>query len=149
MIAMSAPLCKKEFYIQKFDFEHAGKAASDARKLLMDYGFDQQIVRRVAIAAYEAEMNMVIHGYGGTLILEINFEYIQLVAEDNGPGISDLKLAMQEGFSTASDEIREIGFGAGMGLPNIKRCVNFLGIETKPGRGTVVTMRVNLGPDAL
>ncbi len=81
--------------------------------------------------------------------MEINFEYIELVAKDNGPGISDLKLAMQEGFSTASDEIREIGFGAGMGLPNIKRCVNFLGIETKPGQGTVVTMRVDLGPDAI
>ncbi|HBS92987.1 MAG TPA: histidine kinase, partial [Firmicutes bacterium] len=98
---MSAPLCKKEFFVQEFDFEHAGKAASDMRKLLIDYGFDQQIVRRLAIAAYEAEMNMVIHGFGGTLIMEINFEYIELVAKDNGPGISDLKLAMQEGFSTA------------------------------------------------
>ncbi|NLY32049.1 MAG: anti-sigma regulatory factor, partial [Firmicutes bacterium] len=76
---------------------------------------------------------------------EINFDCIQLVAEDNGPGISDLRLAMQEGFSTASDEIREIGFGAGMGLPNINRCVDFLGIANKPEGGTVVTMRVNLG----
>lgn len=144
---MSAVLCKKEFYVKKFDFQHAGKAASDVRKVLMDYGFEQQLVRRVAIAAYEAEMNMVIHGQGGTLTLEINFEYIQLVADDNGPGISDLRLAMQEGFSTASDEIREIGFGAGMGLPNINRCVDFLGITNKPGGGTVVTMRVNLGAE--
>jgi anti-sigma regulatory factor (Ser/Thr protein kinase) len=144
---MSATLCKKEFYVQKFDFQHAGKAASDVRKLLMDYGYEQQLVRRVAIAAYEAEMNMVIHGQGGTLALEIDFEYIQLVAEDNGPGIPNLQLAMQEGYSTAGDEIREIGFGAGMGLPNINRCVDFLGIQNKPQGGTIVTMQVSLGAE--
>lgn len=141
---MSEQLYRQEFPVRKLDFIEAGSAASGVKKALMERGFDSQTVRRASISAYEAEMNMVIHGGGGSLILEIGRGYIQIMAVDKGPGISDLNLAMQEGFSTAGDEIREMGFGAGMGLPNIKRSVNFLGIETRPGRGTIVTMRLDL-----
>lgn len=141
---MSEQLYRADYSVQAMNFDSAGSAASNLRNALVQHGFDLPLVRRAAISAYEAEMNMVIHGGGGTLTLIINSDNILILAKDNGPGITDLNLAMQEGFSTAGDEIREMGFGAGMGLPNIDRCVNFLGIETQPGKGTVVTMRLDL-----
>ena len=144
---MSATALDKHYPIDHGDYVRAGEASADIKRALRQLGVSMEVLRRVSVAAYEAEMNMVIHGQGGTLALEIDFEYIQLVAEDNGPGIPNLQLAMQEGYSTAGDEIREIGFGAGMGLPNINRCVDFLGIQNKPQGGTIVTMQVSLGAE--
>jgi len=101
------------------------------------------LIKKSVIAAYEAEMNMVIHSLGGTFEVTIDSEGLQMVARDRGPGIADIEQAMQEGFSTASESIRRMGFGAGMGLPNIKRCVDCLEITSRVGKGTVVKMVVN------
>ncbi|SHE83251.1 Anti-sigma regulatory factor (Ser/Thr protein kinase) [Caldanaerobius fijiensis DSM 17918] len=121
---------RKEYKIIARDFSRAGEASSEIKNILKQLGLDEGIVKRASIVAYEAEMNVVIHSVGGTLALEIYPEYIAISAEDNGPGIKDLDLAMKEGFSTAPDEIREMGFGAGMGLPNIKKCSDKLDIST-------------------
>ena len=141
---MSGPLYSAEYSVLPMDFVSAGNASSSVRKSLIAYGLDSDIVRRAAISAYEAEMNIVIHGGGGKLVLKIYADYVKIEAIDNGPGISDLALAMQEGFTTAGDEIREMGFGAGLGLPNIQRCVNHLGIKSRPGLGTRATMRLDI-----
>nr|WP_297198927.1 ATP-binding protein [Thermanaeromonas sp.] len=103
---------------------------------MQQVGFPPELVRRVTIAAFEAEMNIIIHAYRGELKVDILPEKIVVIAEDEGPGIPDIELAMQEGYSTAPPEVREMGFGAGMGLPNIKRCSDRLEIKSEVGRGT-------------
>ncbi|MDN5347426.1 MAG: hypothetical protein PWP65_990 [Clostridia bacterium] len=130
------------FQVQGRDFQGAGVAASQIRRVLKQVGFDPQVVRRAGIAAYEAEMNIVIHAYRGTLSARITAQEIEIVAEDEGPGIADIELAMQEGYSTAPPEVREMGFGAGMGLPNIKRCADGLEIASEVGRGTTLRARI-------
>ncbi|NLN42572.1 MAG: anti-sigma regulatory factor [Clostridiales bacterium] len=129
------------YEIEAGNFTLAGEAASNIKKLLRQLGIDAKIVRKVSIAAYEAELNMVIHSLGGIMRLEITPKEIVLKARDDGPGIEDIELAMQEGYSTATELARELGFGAGMGLPNIKRCSDKLHLQSKLGQGTYLEAR--------
>jgi len=132
-----------EFPLESLDFMRAGEASSELKQRLKKLGFKPELVRRAAIAAYEAEMNVIIHAQKGTMKVEITPARLLIVVEDEGPGISDIKQAMQEGFSTASEAIRELGFGAGMGLPNIKRCADDLEIHSTPGGGTRLKITIN------
>ena len=129
-------------------FVRAGDASSRLKKMLKELGFPQDVVRRVAVASYEAEINMVIHANGGEIDVEIEPERITMIPRDRGPGIPDVSAAMKEGFSTAPDQIRSLGFGAGMGLPNMKRYTDSLEIQTELGVGTTLTMTVNVIPQA-
>lgn len=131
------------FPIAKGDFKTAGEASSTIKNKLLQLGFPVSLIRRVAIATYEAEMNLVIHSDGGTISAEIHPGFVDIVVSDVGPGIPDVKLAMQEGFSTASEEIREMGFGAGMGLPNMRSCASEFSIESAVGKGTTIRMRIS------
>lgn len=132
------------FNVEKDDFERAGEASSRIKKILRQLGIDSGIIRRAAIAAYEAEINLVIHSFGGSISIHIDPEAVIITARDAGPGIEDVELAMKEGFSTASDRVREMGFGAGMGLPNMKKCSDSFTIESVLGEGTVITMKIML-----
>ncbi|HEX2945033.1 MAG TPA: anti-sigma regulatory factor [Clostridia bacterium] len=134
---------KLHYDIPAYDLTYAGEASSNVKKLLVQLGIDPVRVKKAAIAMYEAEINAVIHGNGGAADVEISSGRIVICISDKGPGIADLELAMQEGWSTASDEIREMGFGAGMGLPNMKRYADRLDIDTEVGKGTRVTITVN------
>lgn len=126
------------------DFTQAGEASSRIKRTLQQIGIAPGLIRRVAVVTYEAEMNIAIHAYSGSLTITIWPHQIEIVAEDEGPGILNLELAMQEGYSTAPDKIREMGFGAGMGLPNMRRSSDDLQVETEAGIGTTVRMRINL-----
>ena len=126
------------------DFTRAGEASSDVKKKLKQMGVNPEAVRKVAIAMYEGEINMVIHAKGGEITVEISPEKIRMILADVGPGIPDIDLAMKAGYSTAPDEIRSLGFGAGMGLPNMKKYTDDMKIETALGVGTTITMEVNL-----
>lgn len=128
------------------DIRQGGAASSRLKRALGRLGVDPRDVRRAAIAAYEAEMNVIIHAdAGGEMVAEIQPHQVTILTMDSGPGIADLEQAMQPGFSTAPDWIRELGFGAGMGLKNIKNCADQLSIDTGPGRGTHLRITVNLG----
>jgi anti-sigma regulatory factor (Ser/Thr protein kinase) len=122
-------------------FDTAGDAASRVKRLLTELGLPGKIIRRAAVAAYEAEMNVFIHAHQGLLTVTVSPQVITMVVSDHGPGIEDLDLAMRKGYSTASDAIREMGFGAGMGLPNIKVSADKFRIESSP-RGTVLTITI-------
>jgi len=124
------------FKVQAGNFAQAGEASGNIKKLFRQLGIDSNIVRRIAIASYEAEMNIVIHSYGGTLKIIISPYDVLLIAEDTGPGIENIELAMQEGYSTAPEVARELGFGAGMGLANIKRCADRFDIVSSAGQNT-------------
>lgn len=124
------------------DFTCAGEASSKIKRNLKELGFPTSVIRNVAIAVYEGEINMVIHGGGGVIDAEISPECISLVLSDQGPGIPDVELAMQEGYSTAPDNVRQLGFGAGMGLPNIKKYTDEMIIETEVGKGTTIRLKV-------
>lgn len=126
------------------DFTRAGEASSDVKGKLKKMGVPPEVVRKVAIAMYEGEINMVIHAHGGKITVEITEDKIVMILADRGPGIKDINLAMQEGYSTAPDNIRSLGFGAGMGLPNMKKYSDTMEIETKIGQGTTVYMTVNM-----
>ena len=126
------------------DFTRAGEASSDVKRKLKQMGVSPDAIRKVAIAMYEGEINMVIHAKGGVITVEITTEKIKMILADVGPGIPDVKLAMQAGYSTAPDEIRSLGFGAGMGLPNMKKYSDSMDIDTRIGEGTTSTMVVNL-----
>ena len=126
------------------DFTRAGEASSDVKRKLKQMGVSPDAIRKVAIAMYEGEINMVIHAKGGVITVEITPEKIKMILADVGPGIPDVKLAMQAGYSTAPDEIRSLGFGAGMGLPNMKKYSDSKDIDTRIGEGTTITMVVNL-----
>ena len=132
------------FTVDGHDFTSAGKASVQVKKNLRQLGLPPEIIRRVSIAMYEGEINMVIHAGGGEADVNITEDYIELILKDNGPGISDVEQAMQEGFSTATDNIRSLGFGAGMGLPNMKRYTDYMKIDSKVGIGTEIVMRVNI-----
>lgn len=125
------------------DFSQAGRASAEIKKNLARLGLDPLLVRRAAVAFYEAEINMIIHAGGGRAEADIDATRILMVFRDRGPGIPDIELAMTEGYSTASERWRELGFGAGMGLPNMKRNVDELRIESEAGKGTTVTMLVH------
>lgn len=124
------------------DFSCAGEASSKIKKNLKKLGFPSSVIRNVAIAVYEGEMNMVIHGGGGIIGVEITPQYISAVLTDQGPGIPDVSLAMQEGYSTAPDNVRKLGFGAGMGLPNMKKYTDEMSIETEVGKGTTIKLKI-------
>jgi len=130
--------------IVRYDFSRAGEASSSIKKLLKQLGISSDVIKRVAVATYEAEMNIIIHSEGGIIELNIDPEKIKIVAKDTGPGIENIQKAMTEGFSTAPNEVRELGFGAGMGLPNIKRCSDIFDIESSLGESTTVTMIIKL-----
>ena len=132
------------FDIDGEDFSSAGEASVAVKKKLRQLGFPSDVIRRCSIAMYEGEINMVIHANGGTADVYVTEEYIEIVLKDQGPGIPNVEQAMQEGFSTATDSIRSLGFGAGMGLPNMKRYTDSMQIDTVIGVGTTITMRVNL-----
>lgn len=124
------------------DFTRAGEASGSVKKALKDLGFNHDLVRRVVIALYEAEINLVIHAGGGEIDVEISPECVSMVLTDHGPGIPDVALAMKEGYSTAPDNVRSLGFGAGMGLPNIKKYTDEMKIDTKVGEGTTMYLKV-------
>ena len=124
------------------DFTRAGEASSAVKRKLKQLGFQPDVIRRVAIAMYEGEINMVIHAGGGEPDVEILPGRVTAVLTDHGPGIPDVEQAMQEGWSTAPDNVRNLGFGAGMGLPNIKKYTDQMDIQTEVGKGTVMTMTV-------
>ncbi len=132
------------FDVDGEDFTSAGQASVQIKKILRRFGLSPEIIRRVSIAMYEGEINMVIHAGGGVADVRVFEDYIELVLKDNGPGISDINKAMQEGYSTATDTIRSLGFGAGMGLPNMKRYSDTMEINSVVGEGTEITMRVNI-----
>lgn len=131
---------KKEYHINKNDFLRAGEAAITIKNLLKALGVDPQIIRRVAICGYEGEMNVVMHGEEGKIHIEIHEDHIDLLIADNGSGIPDIPLAMTKGYSTATDKYREMGFGAGMGLPNMKKNADRFSIDSVVGEGTNVRM---------
>ncbi|MBO4694132.1 MAG: ATP-binding protein [Clostridia bacterium] len=140
---MSEPLIF-HFDINGDDFSTAGQASVQIKKNLRQLGLSPEIIRRVSIAMYEGEINMVIHAHGGTADVKVFENYIEIILADNGPGIKDIDLAMKEGYSTASDTTRSLGFGAGMGLPNMKRYTDDIKIDSILDVGTVVTMRINI-----
>ena len=133
---------KFEYAISDLNFTTAGEASSNIKKMMKLLGIDSKKIRNASIAAYEAEMNIAIHSNGGKIIFLIEEDHIQLIAEDTGPGIADINLAMKEGYSTATSEIREMGFGAGMGLPNIRKCSDEFDIESKLGEFTRVSVTI-------
>ena len=126
------------------DYTDAGKASTDIKRKLKQLGVGGDVLRRVAVASYEVELNLVIHSLGGELTLTVFPDAVRLVSSDVGPGIPDLEMAMREGFSTANEEARSMGFGAGMGLPNMKRNADDFSIESEVGKGTTITMGFNL-----
>ncbi|WP_058485119.1 ATP-binding protein [Defluviitalea phaphyphila] len=133
---------KLNFEVDGDEFILAGEASSQVKKILKQLGVSSEIIRRIAIAMYEAEINMVIHANGGKIEVEITPKKVYIVLKDTGPGIPDIDLAMQEGYSTASEEVRELGFGAGMGLPNMKKYSDDLKITSEVGKGTTVEITV-------
>lgn len=128
------------FELEGGNFSKAGYASSQIKKVLKQLSVDPRIIKRVVVALYEAEVNVVAHAWRWTVLADIEVDRISLLLQDEGPGIPDIGQAMQEGFSTASAAVREMGFGAGMGLPNMKKNVDELTIESKVGEGTVVRM---------
>ncbi len=132
------------FEIKGRDFSNAGRASTSIKEILQEIGIDSSIVVRAAIASYEAEMNVVMYAQRAVLTLNVTPEKLHLKLEDEGPGIENIDLAMKEGFSTATDEMREMGFGAGMGLPNIKRNADEFEISSTPGKGTSIDITICL-----
>jgi len=130
-----------EYPLTGADFETAGEASSKIKRLLQQLGIRPEVVRRVAIGCYEAEMNVIIHAWRGVMRVTVYSDRTEVIVEDEGPGIADVDLALKEGYSTAPDHIREMGFGAGMGLPNMVKCSDEFAIETEVGKGT----RIRLG----
>ncbi len=136
------------YEIKRYDFTHGGYASSNIKRALLRLGANQQLARRVGIAIYEAEMNLIIHtNNGGSIHVEIEPSQISAYIWDDGPGIEDVELALQPGYSTATDEIRELGFGAGMGLVNISRCVDEMDLQSEAGKGTHLTLKFFLKGD--
>lgn len=134
---------KLEFDIASGNFSKAGRASSRIKKMLKQLQVDPKVIKRIVVAIYEAEVNVVAHSVGGKMLAEIDGTGITVVVQDNGPGIEDIEKAMQEGYSTATKAVRNMGFGAGMGLPNINRNTDEFTIESEVGEGTVLTFRNN------
>ncbi len=133
-----------QYIVSADDFTRAGEASSSVKSKLKQMGILPEVVRKVAIAMYEGEINMVIHANGGTIDVTISQEEIDMILKDSGPGIKNVELAMQEGYSTAPDDIRSLGFGAGMGLPNMKKYSDEFELQTEIGVGTTVHMIVHI-----
>lgn len=135
---------RMRFDVDGDDFAGAGVASSEVKRALKKLGMPPDLVKRTAICMYEGEINMVIHANGGEASVTVTEEAVEIVLIDHGPGIKDLSLAMQEGFSTAPDNVRSLGFGAGMGLPNMKRYTDEMTVDSTVGVGTTVRMKVKL-----
>ena len=133
-----------KFDVDGSDFTSAGQASAVVKKNLRQLGLSPEIIRRVSIAMYEGEINMVIHAGGGKAFVTVSENDVTILLSDKGPGIKDIEKAMQEGYSTATDNVRSLGFGAGMGLPNMKRYTDFMEIKSIVGEGTDITMRVDI-----
>lgn len=131
-----------EFELEHYRFEKAGEASSKIKQVVRQLGVDAQTARRISVCAYEAELNAIIHAFGGKMLVLVFSDRTELEVTDEGPGIPDIAAAMKEGFSTAPDKIRELGFGAGMGLPNMKRSADSFTIESSPEKGTRIHMVV-------
>jgi serine/threonine-protein kinase RsbT len=132
------------FEIEGGDFSKAGMASSEVKKILKQINLSPSLIKKVAVSMYEAEVNIVAHAYKGKMIVYIDAEKVRMMFEDEGPGIADINKAMQEGFSTASEEVRQQGFGAGMGLSNIKKNSDILKISSMVGKGTIVEIVTNI-----
>lgn len=137
-------LYEEEYVVDGEEFTAIGTASTKIKAALKMLGIPSDLIRRASVIAYEAEMNVVIHGGGGNMKLEVHPDNIRIVAKDEGPGIPDISKAMTEGFSTATDKIREMGFGAGMGLPNIKRNADGMEVLSEVGKGTEVRALISL-----
>jgi serine/threonine-protein kinase RsbT len=133
-------MVRLRYEIEGGNFNRAGNASSNVKKVLKQLNIDQKLIKKIVVALYEAEVNIVAHAYKGVMEVEISPSKIDLVLRDKGPGIPNVEEAMKEGFSTASQKVREMGFGAGMGLPNIKKNIDLLEIETTVGVGTTLKM---------
>ena len=133
------------FDVDGENFTSAGQASVQVKKNLRQLGLQPELIRRVSIAMYEGEINMVIHAGGGEADVSVAPDGVEIMLTDHGPGIANIEQAMQEGFSTAPDNIRSLGFGAGMGLPNMKRYTDYMDIRSVVGEGTQIVMRVNIG----
>ena len=133
-----------DFVVDGKNFTTAGQASGQLKKNLRQLGIPPETIRRASIAMYEGEINMVIHARGGKATVTVSEDCIEIVLADQGPGIKDIEQAMQEGFSTASDNVRSLGFGAGMGLPNMKRYSDEMKVESTVGVGTTITMKINI-----
>ena len=135
---------KLHYTVPGDDFTRAGAASGDVKRTLKELGISPSVIRNVSIAMYEGEINMVIHANGGEIDVEITEEEIIMALKDEGPGIENVELAMKEGYSTAPDNIRTLGFGAGMGLPNIKKYTDEFSIDTQVGVGTTLNLKVKI-----
>ena len=138
---------RREFEVRGGDLYNAGRVSTEIKEILRQVGVAAATVRRVAIAVYEAEMNVVMYARRGTVGLELTPKRVHLSVRDEGPGIEDIERAMQEGYSTATEEMREMGFGAGMGLPNIQKNSDRLAIHSTVGRGTELEIEIRLEKD--
>ena len=138
---------KLRYEIPGDDYTRAGEASAQLKQVLRKLGLSPAIIRRVSIAMYEGEINMVIHANGGVIDVDIDSARVSLLLRDSGPGIEDVELAMRNGFSTASEKVRSMGFGAGMGLPNMRKHTDYMKVESSPGEGTTVHMMISLGED--
>jgi serine/threonine-protein kinase RsbT len=137
-------ILSQRFEIRGGDFGNAGKTSTEIKEILQEIGIDSSIIIRASIASYEAEMNVVMYARRGSFTLNITPEKLQLRLEDDGPGIENIEEAMREGFSTATDKMREMGFGAGMGLPNIRKNADKFEIFSAPGKGTTLDITIYL-----
>ena len=135
---MTNPMLERVYQIEQGDYDRAGEASASIKRNLRKLGVNADIMRRVSVAAYEAEMNIAIHSLGGEMRLLVDASHIVLSTSDRGPGIKDIDIAMKEGFSTADDTARSMGFGAGMGLPNIRRNADTFNIQSELGQGTQI-----------
>ncbi len=141
---MPDELLSRSFEVHGRDFEKAGEASTEIKSLLKELDVDPGVIRRTVVIAFEAEMNVVMYADAGTVSFVLTDDDIGIEVADRGPGIPDLDLALQEGWSTATDEMREMGFGFGMGLPNIRRNSDQFKVESRVGEGTTVTSRISL-----
>lgn len=141
---MPEHLLKDTYDVKTSDYQSAGDASASIKRKLKQLGVDSTVLRRIAVASYEAELNLIIHSMGGELTMEMSPEEIRLISKDVGPGIADINQALKEGYSTASEEARDLGFGAGMGLPNMKRNADSFGITSALGVGTIIEMGFRL-----
>lgn len=141
---MAAELMRESYVIQGGNFDTAGEISGEIKTILRDLGIEASSLRRIVVVAFEAEMNVVMYARQGTLTFILTDDEVNLEVRDEGPGIPDLELAFQEGYSTASDEMRELGFGFGMGLPNMKKNSDDLRVETEVGKGTAVFAKIRL-----
>jgi serine/threonine-protein kinase RsbT len=141
---MGEELLSRSFALRGRDFDRAGEAATDIKAILKQLGIDAQVIRRVVVVAFEAEMNVVMYADDATLTFVLTDDEIYIEVADRGPGISDVELAMEAGYSTATDEMREMGFGFGMGLPNIRKHSDSFELRTEVGVGTTVMSTIRL-----